>query len=248
MKIQNAQVLNILDRSQIYFAHVTTVTLSWRVQNIVVIGHLYFTLKCFEFHRISNSIEICLVGLAPGPNIRTLVVPMLTQNPFPSKLDFQRISLSCSSSSDLEMMSRYKGSCWSMSSPGSNIRTLVLPMLTQNPFPSKLYFQRISLSCSSSSDLEMMSRYKGSCWTSEACQVLAQISGPWFCPCWSKVLSFHKNIKRHTAHTIVSWPNPKQWIIVHNSNLMMIIRQSNIFSQPSRWNWVNWKYTAPYIE
>ena len=24
-----------------------------------------------------------------------------------------------------------------------------------------------------------------------------------------------KNIKRHTAHTIVTWHNPKQWIIVH---------------------------------
>ena len=47
----------------------------------------------------------------------------------------------------------------------------------------------------------------------------------------------YKNIKRHTAHTIVLWPNPKQWIIVHTSDLMMIIRQSNIFSQPSRGNW-----------
>ena len=49
MKIQNALVSNIFDRSQRYFAHVTTVTLSWRVQNIVVIGHLHFTLECFEF-------------------------------------------------------------------------------------------------------------------------------------------------------------------------------------------------------
>ena len=36
----------------------------------------------------------------------------------------------------------------------------------------------------------------------------------------------HKNIERHTARTIVSWPNPKQWVIVHTSDLMMIIRQS----------------------
>ena len=36
----------------------------------------------------------------------------------------------------------------------------------------------------------------------------------------------HKNIERHIAHTIVSWPNPKQWVIVHTSDLMMIIRQS----------------------
>ena len=49
MKIQNALVSNILDRSQRYFTHVTTVTLSWRVQNIVAIGRVYFTLECFEF-------------------------------------------------------------------------------------------------------------------------------------------------------------------------------------------------------
>ena len=49
MKIQNALVSIILDRSQRYVAHVTTVTLSWRVQNILVIGRVYFTLECFEF-------------------------------------------------------------------------------------------------------------------------------------------------------------------------------------------------------
>ena len=37
----------------------------------------------------------------------------------------------------------------------------------------------------------------------------------------------HKNIERHTADTIVSWPYPKQWVIVHTSDLMMIIRQIN---------------------
>ena len=36
----------------------------------------------------------------------------------------------------------------------------------------------------------------------------------------------NKNTKRHTAHTIVSWHNPKQWVIVHTSDLIMIIRQS----------------------
>ena len=40
-------------------------------------------------------------------------------------------------------------------------------------------------------------------------------------PFWSL-----KNIEKHTAHTIISWPNPKQWVIVHTSNLVMIIRQS----------------------
>ena len=39
--------------------------------------------------------------------------------------------------------------------------------------------------------------------------------------CWLNI----KNIKRHTADIIVSWPNPKWWIIVHTSD-MMIIRQS----------------------
>ena len=35
-----------------------------------------------------------------------------------------------------------------------------------------------------------------------------------------------KNIERHAADPIVSWPNPKQWVLVHTSNLMMTIRQS----------------------
>ena len=78
MKIQNALVSNILDRSQRYFAHVTTVTLSWRVQNIVVIGRVYFTLECFEF---SSNFEFdrnmlsgtgarteCLNSSPPGQN------------------------------------------------------------------------------------------------------------------------------------------------------------------------------------
>ena len=34
--------------------------------------------------------------------------------------------------------------------------------------------------------------------------------------------SYHKNLEGHTAHTIVSWPNPKQRVIVHTSDLMMI--------------------------
>ena len=39
-------------------------------------------------------------------------------------------------------------------------------------------------------------------------------------------MSVSKNIERHTKDTIVSWPNPKQWVIIHPSDLMMIIRQS----------------------
>ena len=44
--------------------------------------------------------------------------------------------------------------------------------------------------------------------------------------CNCSLFSLKKNTERHTAHTIVSWPNPKQWVIVHTSDLMMIIRQS----------------------
>ena len=46
-------------------------------------------------------------------------------------------------------------------------------------------------------------------------------------PCYVVTLKFgtYKNIERHTAHTIVTWPTPKQWVIVHTSDLMMIIRQ-----------------------
>ena len=42
----------------------------------------------------------------------------------------------------------------------------------------------------------------------------------------SAIFQTHKNIERHTAETIVSWLNPKQWVTVLISDLMMIIRQS----------------------
>ena len=45
-----------------------------------------------------------------------------------------------------------------------------------------------------------------------------------------------KNTKRHTAHTIVSWPNPKQWVIVHTPDLMMIISKVYIFFQSLQGN------------
>ena len=35
----------------------------------------------------------------------------------------------------------------------------------------------------------------------------------------------YKNIERHTAHTIVSWPNPKQWVIgkdIHMNNITQL--------------------------
>ena len=40
-------------------------------------------------------------------------------------------------------------------------------------------------------------------------------------PQWGNYETLHvklflcKNTERHTAHTIVSWPNPKQWVILH---------------------------------
>ena len=54
------------------FAHVTTVTLSWRVQNFVVIGRVYFKPEhCkiwsnFEFDRniVSGTVACCMIVLA----------------------------------------------------------------------------------------------------------------------------------------------------------------------------------------
>ena len=72
----------------------------------------------------------------------------------------------------------------------------------------------------------------------------------WGSSYWKSTESLHKNIERHTAHTIVSWPNTKQWVIVHTYDLMMIIKQSiyiYIFSQSPQGKWTNWKHTAPHI-
>ena len=38
------------------------------------------------------------------------------------------------------------------------------------------------------------------------------------------VSSSDKNIERNTAHTIVLWPKPKQWVIIYTSDFMMIIK------------------------
>ena len=35
-----------------------------------------------------------------------------------------------------------------------------------------------------------------------------------------------KNIAKHTAHTIVSWPDPKHCLMIHISELMLLIRWS----------------------
>ena len=62
-----------------------------------------------------------------------------------------------------------------------------------------------------------------------------------------KQIIIHKNTKKHTAHTIVSWPNPKQWEIVHTSNLIMIIRQSIYILSIITRKWINWNHMAPRI-
>ena len=36
------------------------------------------------------------------------------------------------------------------------------------------------------------------------------------------VKQMYKNIEKHTAQPIVSWPNPKQWDMGHTSDLIMI--------------------------
>ena len=56
-----------------------------------------------------------------------------------------------------------------------------------------------------------------------------------------------KKIERHTAQTIVLWPNPKQWTIVHPSDLMMIIRKKCVLSQSSQAKWVKRKNTQLHI-
>ena len=63
-KICKALIQNVLNWSQWNFAHVTTVTLSWRMQNFVVIVDINVELEHSNFCRISNSIEISLVGQA----------------------------------------------------------------------------------------------------------------------------------------------------------------------------------------
>ena len=84
MKIHNALVSNIFDRSQRYFAHVTTVTLSWRVQNIVVIGRVYFTLECFEFSSNFEFDRNMLSGMGARSSAVTYLITNL--NMFPSQL------------------------------------------------------------------------------------------------------------------------------------------------------------------
>ena len=63
------------------------------------------------------------------------------------------------------------------------------------------------------------SAFKNYCYISQEPMVLVKISARLYS--WTN--KCRKNIDWHAAHTIVSWPNPKQWVIVHTSDLMMII-------------------------
>ena len=47
---------------------------------------------------------------------------------------------------------------------------------------------------------------------------------PKLMPCYIYSASLVNQKVRHTGHAIVSWPNPKQWLMIHTSGLMMIIR------------------------
>ena len=55
-----------------------------------------------------------------------------------------------------------------------------------------------------------------------------------------------KNRERHTAHTIVLWPNPTQRQIVHNSDSMMMGWRTRILTINTKKR-TSWMYTAPYI-
>ena len=42
----------------------------------------------------------------------------------------------------------------------------------------------------------------------------------------SHLVIFHCSTERHTVHTMFSWPNPKQWLMIRISDLMIIVRWS----------------------
>ena len=81
-------------------------------------------------------------------------------------------------------------------------------------FTMRRYFDSISLHC------------RKQRWGHRRCLDQSDYDESMFIYLCKYVHMIHKNIEKHTAHTIVSWPSPKQWVIVHTSDLMMIIRQS----------------------
>ena len=57
----------------------------------------------------------------------------------------------------------------------------------------------------------------------------------------------YKNIARHKAHTIVSLFNPKLWLMIHNSDFMMIITRITYLFTIIKRHMGNLKHTATYI-
>ena len=61
------------------------------------------------------------------------------------------------------------------------------------------------------------------------------------------IVLVQESLIRHTAHNMVSWLNPKQWLLVQNPDLMKILWWSTISSQLSKGEWFSCKYTVVEI-
>ena len=86
---------------------------------------------------------------SPDPDIRTLVLPMLTRSAFPSMLVFQRISFYCSSSRESVMMTKLSAYRFSQGHPVRNFwerasRTVInskgSTALVKSHFRTEIYF------------------------------------------------------------------------------------------------------------
>ena len=97
-----------------------------------------------------HSLHLKLASDFRGPGISLHLLWIQLEQP-PQKVEFVLTPLRHTSQWSLTDF-------WSTSSPGPQIRTLCLPMLTCNPFPSMLVFQRISFCCNSSSNSVMTTR------------------------------------------------------------------------------------------
>ena len=65
--------------------------------------------------------------------------------------------------------------------------------------------------------------------------------------CHESHITQHKNMARHTAHTIVSLPNPRQCLMFHNYDLMMIVRwNTNILTIMKKETWKLQGHTPIY--
>ena len=92
---------------------------------------------------------------------------------------------------------------------------------------SKLHWHTVRIKISY--NLWQFSHYSYVTWA--ACHLKSQETRLFSTACQCQLQRLNKApinwlTERHTAHNIVSLPNPKQWVIVHTSDLMMIISQS----------------------